>query len=76
MEVIVETTINDIICTGTKLLEAAFLLAYLDPKLWSDKYIINIETVNPVVVPDTNGIPPTITTMVEKIHIFDAKFQK
>ena len=30
------TDIDDIICTGIKLLEAAFLLAYPDPRLWLD----------------------------------------
>ena len=68
--------IDDIICTGTKLLEAAFLPVYPDLRLWSETYHVNIETVNPTVVADATSARPTTTTMVEKTNIFNANHQK
>ena len=45
--------IGDIVCTWTKLPEAAFLPPYPDQALWSDTYNIEITTVNPTATPDT-----------------------
>ena len=44
--------INNIICANTELLVAAYLLVYLNAVLWSNKYNVQIKTVDLTVALD------------------------
>ena len=69
--------INDIICTGTKLLEAAFLPTYPDTTQWSCTYHVNIDIVEPTATVNAQTSVRLVTsTMVEKTHIFGTSPQK
>ena len=68
--------INDIICTGANLLEAAFFPTFPDTTQWSHTYHVNIDAVGLTVAVDTTGARPTTSSMVQMIHIVDANLQK
>ena len=63
--------LNNIICTNTELIKAAFLPPYLNSTRWSNTYHVQINTINPNVVV-ANGAHPIISEMVEK----DSRFQR
>ena len=68
--------IDDIICTNTELLEAAFLPTYLDPALWSFTYHVQLDVVDPLAVPDPQGVCVLRTEMQQKSRVFDPNLQK
>ena len=68
--------IDDVICTNTKLLEAAFLPTYPDPALWSSTFYVQIDGAGVTVAQDPKGACPLITEMQRKSHVFDTIHQK
>ena len=68
--------IDEIICKNTKLTEADFQEPYPNTALWSMKYHIEIDNVNPATIAGTDGSRTPIKQMVEKIHVFNATIQK
>ena len=62
--------INNIICTNTKLQEAAFLPTYPDARRWSSTYHMNVLTVN-LNAAEVNGDRPTRIEVHEKLHVFN-----
>ena len=67
--------VGGIICKDTEVTEADFKEIDPDSDLWSIKYYIEINTINPN-VPAVNGVCPPIKEMVEKIRVFDTNIQK
>ena len=63
--------INDVIWTNTKLVQAAFLPTYPNAKLWSNMYLVQIQTVNPTAAADQHNVCPVVTAMQEKSYVFD-----
>ena len=66
---------NDIICKDTELIEEDFKEIYPDSDLWSTKYYIKIDIVDPLAAVGTNKSCPVIKMTVEKIHAFDTNIQ-
>ena len=57
--------LNEVVLTGNNLVEADFLPIYLDDNQWSNTHHVEIETVDPNIVPDTvTGLRPSIITLV------------
>ena len=68
--------IDNVICTNTELLEAAFLLTYPDATQWSSSYHVQVKVVEPLAIPDPDGVCNMRTEMQQKYHIFDQNLQK
>ena len=68
--------VNNIICKNTKLLGAGFEELYPDSDLWSTKFHIEIDTVDPHSAVGINGFGTTIKETVEKTCVFNTNFQK
>ena len=67
--------VNEIICKNTELTEEDFQETYPLSTQWSTKYSFEVGTIDPNVTA-VNDICPPIKEIVEKIHVFNANFQK
>ena len=69
--------IDDVIWTGTNLVETDFMPFYSDADQWSVTYHVKIEIVNPNDQPDPNtSLRPRTVTMARQTHIFNTNLQK
>ena len=63
--------------SGCDLVEMDFMPTYPDATWWSNTHHVEIQTVDPTANIDaTTVLRPPITTVLQKIHVFDANLQK
>ena len=68
---------NDIIWPSTERLRASFLPTYPATGRWSNKYHVEVVTVDANAQPDAvTGRCPEVVSLQEKTHIFDPNLQK
>ena len=68
--------LNEVVQTENDLVEADFMLLYLDTIHWSTMYHVQISTVNPMDVSQADGSCPPRLKILEQTHVFDANLTK